>query len=94
MPPTPLIHTTGPYGGPHNRSNWGSLRTFGYTSTATGGNGRNALEGHETPQSRVLGWMSSPGHRANILNPNFNNVGVGVSMDENGRWFVYMILSR
>jgi uncharacterized protein YkwD len=23
-------------------------------------------------------WMSSPGHRANILNPNFDTVGVGV----------------
>lgn len=28
----------------------------------------------------VDSWMASPGHRANLLNPNFNYVGVGVSV--------------
>jgi len=25
----------------------------------------------------MSGWMDSPGHRANILNPNFSELGVG-----------------
>ena len=28
----------------------------------------------------VQGWMDSPGHRANILNPNMTSLGVGVAM--------------
>jgi uncharacterized protein YkwD len=31
-----------------------------------------------TPRSIVRSWMQSPGHRANILNPQFREVGVGV----------------
>ena len=31
-----------------------------------------------TPKSIVRSWMHSPGHRANILNPRFREIGVGV----------------
>ncbi len=49
--------------------------------------GENIWSGHgydysdPTLMARVIvdSWMSSPGHRANILNPNYNYVGVGVS---------------
>ena len=27
----------------------------------------------------VLGWMASPGHRANILRPEYNEAGIGVA---------------
>lgn len=32
-----------------------------------------------TPLSIVLGWMNSPGHRANVLEPRFEEVGIGVA---------------
>ncbi len=32
-----------------------------------------------TPTRRVAAWMESPGHRANILNPRFRHLGVGLS---------------
>lgn len=32
-----------------------------------------------TPRRRVASWMDSPGHRANILNPDFRHLGVGLS---------------
>jgi uncharacterized protein YkwD len=35
--------------------------------------------GLSTPRSIVRAWMRSPGHRANILNPRFREVGVGIS---------------
>lgn len=31
----------------------------------------------------VDGWMNSPGHRANILKPEFYHLGVGISISEN-----------
>jgi hypothetical protein len=32
-----------------------------------------------TPRAMVAAWMSSPGHRANILDPRFHDTAVGVS---------------
>jgi uncharacterized protein YkwD len=31
-----------------------------------------------TPRSIVRSWMASPGHRANILQPKFREIGIGV----------------
>jgi len=39
--------------------------------------GENLAAGYSTPEAVVQGWMSSTGHRANILNPKFKEVGVG-----------------
>jgi len=32
-------------------------------------------------------WMDSPGHRENILNPNYNVVGIGVVRSDDGIWY-------
>jgi uncharacterized protein YkwD len=32
-----------------------------------------------TPEHIVVGWMNSPGHRRNILEPRFEEIGVGVT---------------
>ncbi|PDW02138.1 hypothetical protein CJ255_15565 [Candidatus Viridilinea mediisalina] len=37
----------------------------------------NIGAGYLTPTQVVAGWMSSPGHRANILNCNYTEIGVG-----------------
>jgi uncharacterized protein YkwD len=39
--------------------------------------GENIAGGQPTPQDVINSWMSSSGHRANILNPNFCDIGVG-----------------
>lgn len=39
--------------------------------------GENIAAGYGSPKEVVAGWMDSPGHRANILNPNFEELGVG-----------------
>jgi hypothetical protein len=41
--------------------------------------GENIAQGYRNPREVVAGWMSSSGHRANILNRNFREVGYGVS---------------
>ena len=33
-----------------------------------------------TPASIVYGWMTSPGHRANILDPDFRDIGIGAAI--------------
>jgi uncharacterized protein YkwD len=34
--------------------------------------------------SVMQAWMNSPGHRANILNPSYTQIGVGIAFDTNG----------
>ena len=33
-----------------------------------------------TPAQTVRAWMHSPGHRANILNPRFRDIGIGIAV--------------
>lgn len=35
----------------------------------------------------VAEWMKSPGHRANILNPKYTHIGVGIHKDAQGRTY-------
>ena len=37
----------------------------------------NVAAGYATPEDVMEGWMNSPGHRSNILNPNFTEIGIG-----------------
>ena len=62
------------------------IRDEGYTF-ATGG--ENIAAGYPTADAVVNGWMNSPGHRANILNPNYKEVGFGV----NGRFWCTVFAS-
>ncbi|MFJ2605615.1 CAP domain-containing protein [Streptomyces sp. NPDC087425] len=39
--------------------------------------GENIACGQRSPAEVVEGWMNSPGHRANILGPDFTHLGVG-----------------
>jgi len=39
--------------------------------------GENIAAGQSTPAAVMNSWMNSPGHRSNILNPNFTDIGVG-----------------
>jgi uncharacterized protein YkwD len=40
--------------------------------------GENIAAGQRSPEEVVDAWMASPGHRANMLNPAFGEIGVGV----------------
>lgn len=46
--------------------------------------GENIAKGHSTPQEVVAAWMNSPGHRKNIMNGRFSNLGMGVVRSQNG----------
>ncbi len=49
--------------------------------------GENIAFGYNTAASVMQAWMNSPGHRANILNPNFTQIGVGVVTNAAGYLF-------
>ena len=51
--------------------------SFGYDYLSVGEN--LALGPFASDQVVVLAWMNSPGHRANILNSRFTEIGVGVT---------------
>ncbi len=46
--------------------------------------GENIAKGQRTPADVMNSWMDSPGHRANILNCGFRDIGVGVAADSDG----------
>lgn len=44
--------------------------------------GENIARGQKNPEEVMVSWMNSKGHRANILNPKFQEMGIG--LDEYG----------
>lgn len=62
----------------HNSPTYGSpfdmMKKYGITYRTAG---ENIAKGQRTPQRVVQAWMNSEGHRKNILNPNFTEIGVG-----------------
>ncbi|MFD8013761.1 CAP domain-containing protein [Streptomyces sp. NPDC058955] len=48
--------------------------------------GENIAKGQTTPEQVMDAWMNSPGHRANILNCDFKEIGVGIHTDGGPYW--------
>jgi uncharacterized protein YkwD len=59
------------------------LSSCGGTTTA----GENIAAGYASVSAVTSGWMNSPGHKANILNPNFKIISVGVAQAANGTYY-------
>ncbi|MFK4870075.1 sigma-70 family RNA polymerase sigma factor [Streptomyces sp. CSMPJR101] len=49
--------------------------------------GENIAMGQQTPEAVMESWMNSPGHRANILNCSFMDIGVGIHEGPGGPWW-------
>lgn len=62
-------HTSPTYGTPFQM-----IKAFGISYRTAG---ENIAYGYATPQAVVDGWMNSSGHRANILNASYTQIGVG-----------------
>ena len=62
----------------HNSPTYGSpgqmIKAFGLSYRTAG---ENIAKGYASPQAVVNGWMNSSGHRANILNASYTQIGVG-----------------
>ena len=55
------------------------MSAVGYAPPWTGENLYTGTGTEATPVRALKGWMESPGHRANILRPEFTEVGVGIA---------------
>ena len=70
-----FAHQSPTYGSPFDM-----MKAFGISFRYAG---ENIAYGYKTPAEVVRGWMNSEGHRANILNASFKEIGVGYSADGN-----------
>ena len=75
-------HTSPTYGTPFQM-----IRAFGLTYRTAG---ENIAYGQRTPQAVVTAWMNSAGHRANILNASYTQIGVGYVA--NGNYWTQMFI--
>jgi hypothetical protein len=56
--------------------------------------GENVAWNQQSPAEVVESWMQSPGHRANILNKDFTEIGVGIAKDADGHPFYTQDFAR
>ena len=63
------------------------IKSFGISYRTAG---ENIAYGYKTPQAVVDGWMNSSGHRANILNSSYTQIGVGYVA--NGNYWTQMFI--
>lgn len=69
--------------GENGSSFWDRMIIEGY-NPKTGG--ENVAYGYSTAEEVVQGWMNSSGHRANILNTTWTEVGYGVAGNNSKYW--------
>jgi len=79
-------HTSPTYGSPFQM-----LKTFGITYRAAG---ENIAAGQPSPAAVMQGWMNSPGHRENILNPQYTHIGVGLAQGGSYRTYWTQLFIR
>jgi uncharacterized protein YkwD len=66
------------------------IRAAGYQPSTWG---ENVAAGYTSASSVVAGWMGSSGHRANILNPAFTEIGVASATAADGTRYWTMVLA-
>lgn len=70
----------------HTRPNGQKFYTVFNDSEGQYTMGENIAAGYDSPEAVVKGWMNSPGHRANILNSDYEELGVGYFYDQNSEY--------
>ncbi len=61
---------------PDGQEPWIFIQNVGYKYSKAG---ENLAYGFTTSDDTITGWMNSPTHKANLLDPNFNEVGFGIA---------------
>lgn len=79
-----FAHNSPTYGTPFNM-----MKDFGITYKSAG---ENIAKGQTTSAAVMKAWMNSPGHRANILNSNFTQIGVGY--EPNGNYWTQQFIQK
>jgi len=78
----------------HESPTYGNVRqmltSFGYAFSAAGEN----IAHHATVEKAQTAFMSSDGHRRNILSSSWTKVGIGICYDANGYVYATQIFAR
>ena len=80
-----FAHTSPTYGDVRSM-----LRRFGYAYTTAGEN----IAHHATVEKAQAAFLSSPGHRRNIMNSAYTRVGLGAAIDAKGYVYLTQIFVR
>ncbi|MEZ0542090.1 CAP domain-containing protein [Fibrella arboris] len=67
---------------------WDRMTREGYSWRTAG---ENIAAGYTTARTVVDGWLKSPGHCANIMNPAFKEVGVGYAYSATSTYKYYWV---
>lgn len=54
----------------------------------------NCAMGQKTPAEAVESWMNSAGHRTNLLNGTYTEIGIGIAKDSNGRYYWTQVFGK
>ena len=76
-------HTSPTYGSPFDM-----MKNFGISYMAAG---ENIAMGQVSPAEVMKSWMNSPGHKQNILSPNYTEIGVGYA---SGNYWGQMFIGK
>jgi uncharacterized protein YkwD len=78
-----------------HRTGWG--RDFAsrmHDNGVRGAAAENVAYGQKTERDVLAGWMTSKGHRRNMLDPTFGHFGLAVAEDAQGRKYWALVLGR
>jgi len=53
--------------------------------------GENIAAGQRSPEDAVAGWIKSPGHCANLMNPAYQEMAVAVAVDARSQMGIYWV---
>jgi uncharacterized protein YkwD len=59
-----------------------------------GASENTAMDRGTTVRAMVARWMGSPGHRKNMIDPNFTEIGVGAAQSKTGQWYFVQVFAR
>lgn len=65
---------------PDSKAPWVFIDTAGYQYQKAG---ENLAYGFANSQETISGWMNSPSHKENVLDPTYREVGFGIANSEN-----------
>jgi uncharacterized protein YkwD len=64
-----------------------NIRNFGYPAGT--GIGENVLAGRQSASGALALWKTSASHNQNMLNPKWKTIGIGRSVNKDGRYDFY-----
>jgi hypothetical protein len=70
---------------------WDRVEKTGYSFSQLG---ENVAFNQKTPKAVLKSWMDSPGHRENILNKKYTEIGIGIAKAENGELYYTQVFAK